>query len=70
SDVSGLLVDTKAEFVAALGQVLDDHEVRKRLGKGAYEDSLRYTWEHAEESFLSVLNLAYDRGRTGSVDPV
>ncbi|MGH3483734.1 MAG: glycosyltransferase family 4 protein [Nocardioidaceae bacterium] len=69
SDVSGLLVDTKAEFVAALGQILDDHEVRKRLGKGAYEGSLRYTWEHAEESFLSVLNLAYGRGRTGSVDP-
>lgn len=68
-DVSGLLVDSKAELIAALGELLDDHELRERLGKGAYESSLRYTWIHAEESFLSVLNLAYDRGRTGSIDP-
>lgn len=69
ADVSGMLVDTKAEFIAAIGQVLDDHELRERLGKGAYEDSLRYSWEHAEESFLSVLELAYGRSRTGSTDP-
>ena len=68
-DVSGFLVDSKSDLIAALGEVLEDHELRERLGKGAYESSLRYTWKHAEESFLSVLNLAHDRGRTGSIDP-
>jgi glycosyltransferase involved in cell wall biosynthesis len=59
--VSGVLVDTKPEFVAAVGRVLGDVELRERLGKGAYEQSLRYTWEDAERSFVSVLDQAFAR---------
>jgi glycosyltransferase involved in cell wall biosynthesis len=68
-DVSGLLVDTKDELIAALDRVLGDVELRERLGKGAYEKSLRYGWERAEASFVTVLERAYEQRHTGSVDP-
>jgi glycosyltransferase involved in cell wall biosynthesis len=68
-DGSGLLVDTKAELIEALDRVLGDVELRERLGKGAYAKSLRYRWEQAEASFATVLDLAYQRSHTGSVDP-
>lgn len=70
SDASGLLVDSKADLIAGLGRILDDVELRERLGKGAYEKSLRYSWEHAEASFATVLDRAFRRQHTGSVDPV
>jgi glycosyltransferase involved in cell wall biosynthesis len=61
TDTSGLLVDSQADFVAAIGRLLGDVELRERLGKGAYEHSLRYTWEDAEAAFVNVLDQAYAR---------
>ncbi|HYJ67146.1 MAG TPA: glycosyltransferase family 4 protein [Nocardioidaceae bacterium] len=66
---SGILVDSQADFVGALARLLNDAELRERLGKGAHEQSVRYSWQHAEASFVSVLSRAYERGRTGSIDP-
>lgn len=68
-DVSGIIAGSQSDFVAALARLLDDAELRERLGKGAYEQSLRYTWERAEASFVSILDRAYERRRTGSMDP-
>jgi glycosyltransferase involved in cell wall biosynthesis len=68
-DVSGVLVDSQTDFVAGLARLLDDAELRERLGKGSHEQSVRYSWERAEASFVSVLTRAYERSRTGSIDP-
>jgi glycosyltransferase involved in cell wall biosynthesis len=68
-DVSGLLVASPGEFTAALGRVLDDHELRGRLGLGAERMSHQFTWEHAQESFAHVLASAMRGDRIDSQDP-
>lgn len=53
--VSGLLVDTPAQFTDALRLLLTDPARRAELGAGAREMSHRFTWEHAQESFAVVV---------------
>ena len=66
---SGLLVDTGAEFTAALRRVLTDPELRARLGSGAQEMSHAYTWAHAQSSFAVVVAEVLAGRRVDSQDP-
>lgn len=61
---SGVLVETKEEFVDGLRGILTDDDARARLGAGALEVSHRFTWEHAQGSFARVL----EHARTGRID--
>ncbi len=50
-----MLVDDQAAFTAALGRLLDDAALREQLGRGALEQSRRFTWTRAQQSFADVL---------------
>lgn len=66
---SGVLVDGQAEFTRTLGDLLRDDVRRKQLGEGARELSHVFTWEHAQESFASVLRTVLDGGYVAAQDP-
>ncbi|MXG88533.1 glycosyltransferase [Nocardioides sp. YIM 123512] len=66
---SGLLVEDQVGFVAALGDLLEDHERRQRLGDGAYEMSHAFSWSHAQLSFALVLVSALDGRLVDAQDP-
>jgi glycosyltransferase involved in cell wall biosynthesis len=55
---TGLLVDTEEEFVSTLGTVLDDAQLRRRLGDAAISHAARFTWPAAAAAFESVLRAA------------
>jgi len=59
---SGLLVDSPAEFTAALGRLLTDAGLRDRLGHGAEQMSHEFGWGRARAAFAEVLE-ATRRGR-------
>lgn len=67
-DESGVLVETQAQFTAALGDLLRDQALRERLGKGAFEKSHQFTWDHAQDAFSTVLDAAIHHHRTAAVD--
>jgi glycosyltransferase involved in cell wall biosynthesis len=67
-DESGLLVETRAQFTVALGELLRDQALRERLGKGAFEKSYQFTWDHAQDAFSAVLDAAIRHHRTAAVD--
>jgi glycosyltransferase involved in cell wall biosynthesis len=52
---SGLLIDAPGELATALGKVLRDEVLRRRLGHGALEHSARFTWEATDVATLAVL---------------
>jgi glycosyltransferase involved in cell wall biosynthesis len=52
---SGLLVDTRDEFVDAVDQVLRDRELRARLAAAAVEHASRFTWAATARGTLEVL---------------
>ncbi len=62
---SGLLVDSQAEFTAALGRLLVDADLRGQLGRGAEEMSHEFGWARARTAFSRVLETAR-RGRTAA----
>ena len=66
---SGLLVHDQAEFVDAVGTLLDDDTLRTRLGSGAREMSHQFTWEHAQESFAHVVATVLRGERVDAQDP-
>lgn len=66
---SGLLVDTQAEFTAALRRILTETELRHRLAEGAEEVSRQFTWEHAQESFAIVVESTLRGVRLDTQDP-
>jgi glycosyltransferase involved in cell wall biosynthesis len=66
---SGLLVHEQHELVDALGMLLDDDDLRRRLGDGAFAMSHQFTWEHAQESFAHVLASVLRGGRVDAQDP-
>lgn len=66
---SGVLVADQDELTAALGAVLSDAALRARLGDGAYEMSHQFTWEHAQESFATVLAAVLRGERVDAQDP-
>ncbi|WP_204835124.1 glycosyltransferase family 4 protein [Nocardioides nitrophenolicus] len=53
--VSGVLVDDKVAFTAALMELLGDDRRRRELGKEALSMSHAYSWERAQDGFAQVL---------------
>jgi glycosyltransferase involved in cell wall biosynthesis len=66
---SGLLVSDEAEFTAAVRELLEDTELRTRLGDGALEMSQSFTWSHSQESFAQVVSVVLDGKRVSAEDP-
>ena len=52
---SGILVDTTDDTVAALGAVLRDEVLRRRLGVGALDHASRLTWDATARGTLAAL---------------
>lgn len=52
---SGVLVDTPDEFVATLRDLIEDHEWREFLGKGALDKSMTFTWASSQQEFAAVI---------------
>ena len=67
--LSGLLANNEEEFTEALRRVLDDHELRSRLSKGAKEMSDRFTWGRAQDSFAIVAHDVIDHSIRSGIDP-
>jgi glycosyltransferase involved in cell wall biosynthesis len=67
--VSGVLVDTQAQFTEALGVLLADESWRSALAKGARDMSHQFTWQHAQESFAVVVSEVLAEQRVDSQDP-
>ncbi len=57
---SGLLADSKAEFVDQLRQVLTDDSLRASLAKGALSVSESYTWENTQKALTNIVLSAMD----------
>lgn len=55
--VSGLLVDTPEEFIAAVRHLIDDDQERKRLGAGALAMSHQFSWDNATRHFADLVEL-------------
>ena len=68
-EVSGVLVRDRAGFVSAISALLDDDERRARLGRGAKVTSHAFTWEHAQESFATVVRAALEGRQLDTADP-
>ncbi|MBA2952376.1 glycosyltransferase [Nocardioides sp. MAH-18] len=66
---SGLLVNDQAEFVSATRQLLEDVELRERLGAGAREMSHTFSWAHSQDSFTHILSDVLDGQRVSVEDP-
>ena len=52
---SGLLGANREELAAALGRVIGDESLRRRLTAGALEHAQRFTWENTAFGTLEVL---------------
>ncbi len=52
---TGVLADDLAGFTAALGRLLDDHELRKRMGEAAQRHAASFTWEASQDAFAAHL---------------
>jgi glycosyltransferase involved in cell wall biosynthesis len=66
---SGVLVDDQSGFIAAVGELLQDAELRERLGRGAQVTSHAFSWEHAQRSFALVVLAALQGSRVDAQDP-
>lgn len=66
---SGLLADTRDQFIAHLERVLTDEAVRSGLAKGARQMSHQFTWGHAQGSFAHVLASTWAGQIEDSQDP-
>lgn len=67
--ISGVLVDDRAGFIRAIGNLLDDKAERERLGGGARVTSHAFTWEHAQRSFGLVILAALQGRQVDAQDP-
>ncbi len=63
---SGVLVDSTAELSGALGSVLTDDILRKRLGHGALEHAARFSWDATARGTLAVLAAEVMRRRAAT----
>jgi len=66
---SGVLVDSREEFVDAMRSLLSDAVTRQRLAAGALAMSREFTWEHAQQSFALVVQAAIAGQRLDTQDP-
>lgn len=66
---SGLLVTDEEEFTAAVRLLLEDDELRERLGTGALAMSQTFSWAHSQESFAHVLSDVLAGRRVSVEDP-
>jgi glycosyltransferase involved in cell wall biosynthesis len=66
---SGLLVDDQAGLEEATRRLLSDPAVRSRLGTGARERCLTFSWEQTRASFAVVLLAAMEGRRIDTEDP-
>jgi glycosyltransferase involved in cell wall biosynthesis len=67
---SGLLVQDRAELIAATRRLLNDHELRTSLGRSARVAATRYSWRTASTSVLQLLSrAAAGLDPTDAVDP-
>ena len=62
---TGVLVDTPAEFVEAVGQLLGDPTTARLLGKAAREHAGSFTWAASVRALESVLLRAVNRAAAG-----
>lgn len=56
--VSGVLVDTPAEFTQALRHLVEDDDERRRLGSGALALSHQFSWDNATKHFAAALEVS------------
>lgn len=56
--VSGVLVDTPEEFTAALRELVEDDDERKRLGAGALALSHQFSWDNAMGHFATLVEVS------------
>lgn len=66
---SGLLVNDGTEMLEATRQLLEDSELRNRLGDGALEMSQTFSWTHSQDSFAHVLSDVLAGKRVSVEDP-
>jgi glycosyltransferase involved in cell wall biosynthesis len=68
---TGLLVDDDLDaFVAATRSLIDDPDLRQRLGAAARERSTDYSWDTTAAAFLTVLRTAVAGGTRHDSDAV
>lgn len=53
--VTGALADTPAELTRKVKQLIDDHELRERLGAAARERALTFSWDRTAATSLAVV---------------
>ena len=66
---SGVLVDDRAGFERAVAGLLEDPELRARLGEGARAMSHTFAWSHSQDSFAHVLADVLAGRRVSVEDP-
>ncbi|MET0768001.1 MAG: glycosyltransferase family 4 protein [Aeromicrobium sp.] len=52
---SGYLADSQQELTESVRQILDDHQWREFLGRGALDMSRRFSWQTSQAEFAAVL---------------
>lgn len=62
-DVSGLLADTKDDFVGQLTRMLTDDELRARLAAGAVKHASHFRWDESALGLLDALCGEIERSR-------
>ena len=55
---SGLLVDSREEFVAGIRELIAQDDWREFLGQGSLEKSHKFTWANSQREFAQVLDHA------------
>lgn len=60
-EVSGILVEDVEELARATARLLEDDELRERLGSGAAARAAEFSWETTGTAFVSVLEAAVRR---------
>jgi glycosyltransferase involved in cell wall biosynthesis len=68
--VSGVLVETREEFTAALRALLADADHRRELAEGARRHSVRFSWGHSQSAFAHVVASALRGEMVDSQDAV